>query len=153
MRISSASPPPLPGFNMEQSLPALEHLLGKLKHWPTCTLFSHFFCLSFNSLCHRHNLTPDSNVCKTVLRSLLRAAKGFNELLEVCYEPPFNMISELNNCGFLNRPTMACIQILVHSWGLEQRFWRWFQMDLTRSLVLSMVHRLSIPLPYYHFHP
>ena len=138
MRISSASPPPLPGFNMEQSLPALEHLLGKLKHWPMCTLFSHFFCLSFNSLRHRHNLTPVSKVCKAVLRSLFGAAKVFTELLEVCFEPPFK-IGQLNNYGFLNRPTMACTQILVHRWGLEQWFWRWFQTDLTRSLVSSVV--------------
>ena len=29
MRISSASPPPLPPFNLEQSLPALEQLMGE----------------------------------------------------------------------------------------------------------------------------
>ena len=85
-----------------------------------CTLFSHLFCLSFNSLRHRHNLTPVSKVCKAVLRSLFGAAKGFTELLEVCYEPLFNTISQLNNYGFFNRPTMACTQILVYSWGLEQ---------------------------------
>ena len=29
----------------------------------------------------------------------------------------------LINDGFFDRPTMACTQIPVHSWGTEQGFW------------------------------
>ena len=33
----------------------------------------------------------------------------------------------LINDGFFDRPTMACTQIPVHSWGTEQGFWRWLE--------------------------
>ena len=49
----------------------------------------------FHSLNRRGNLTPVSNVCKTAVRSLFWTPKGFNELPEVCFEFPFNMIGEL----------------------------------------------------------
>ena len=49
----------------------------------------------FHSLNRRRNLTPVSNVCKTAVRSLFWTPTGFNELPEVCFEFPFNMIGEL----------------------------------------------------------
>ena len=49
----------------------------------------------FHRLNRRRNLTPVSNVCKAAVRSLLLTPTGFNELPEVCFEFPFNIIGKL----------------------------------------------------------
>ena len=49
----------------------------------------------FHSPNRQRNLTPVSNVCEAAVRSLFWTPTGFNELPEVWFELPFNMIGEL----------------------------------------------------------
>ena len=55
----------------------------------------------FLSLHRRGNLTPVSNVFEAVPISLFLALKRFNELLEVRFEFPFNLIGKSTTKGFL----------------------------------------------------
>ena len=65
------------------------------------------------------NLTPVSNVCEASPRSLFFwAPNGLNELPEMHFEFPFDLIGKLT-VVFLNRPIMARTQILVYRWGPE----------------------------------
>ena len=79
-----------------------------------------FYVLSPLRLRCRGNLTPVSNVCEAVLRSLVGAPNWLNKLPEVRFKFPFNLIGK-STMAFFNRPIMTRAQILVHSWGPRTR--------------------------------
>ena len=89
----------------------------------------------FHSLNRRRNLTPVSNVCKTAVRSLFWTPKGFNELPEVFFEFPFNMIGEL---------TMA--SLTGQSWRVLKS---WYGRPRTKNLgVVSQKFLAGVWLRY-----
>jgi len=71
-----------------------------------------------------------SYVYEVALRSLSWAPGGLNELLEVCFKFPFNLIlfGIIIENGFFHRPFMACIQIMVPRWG-------------PRTMISALFHR------------
>ena len=78
-----------------------------------------------------------SNVCEAVPRSLFRAPKGLNELLEVRFEFPLILINKSTKAFLTDQ-----LWLLLKSWsargGLEQGF-RWCFVDrLNKSLVSSV---------------
>ena len=79
-----------------------------------------FYILTPRSLCCRLYLTPVSNVCEAVLRSLVGAPNWLNKLAEVRFKFPFNLIGK-STMAFFNRPIMTRARILVHSWGPRTR--------------------------------
>ena len=60
------------------------------------------YCLGFPSLRRRRNLTLVSNVCKAAPKSLFWAPNGLNELLDMRFEFPFNLIGK-STMAFFNR--------------------------------------------------
>ena len=81
---------------------------GKIQQWISCSLRC------------RGNLTPVSNVCEAAPISLFWAPNGLNELPEVHFQFPFNLIGK-STMAFFNRPIMARAQILVHGWEPRTR--------------------------------
>ena len=55
---------------------------GKIQQWISCSLRC------------RRNLTPVSNVCEAAPKSLVWAPNGLNELTELRFEFPFNLIGK-----------------------------------------------------------
>ena len=72
------------------------------------------------SLSRRRNLIPDNNVCNAVLLG----PNGFNELPEMCFGFPFNLVNHV-----------ARTQIAVHKWCPEQGFWRCFADGFNQKLL------------------
>ena len=92
---------------------------------------------------HWHSLRADDNyktlittVCEAAQRSLFWAPNGLNELPEVRFEFPFNLIGDHDkqNKAFFNWPIVAHTQIWVHSWKSRTRISVLFrsQVELTR---------------------
>ena len=77
-------------------------------------LLAGYLLLRSFSLCRRRNLIPVSNVCKSAPRSLFWSPNGLNELPEMRFEFPFNLIGKSGDDGFSNGPIMVRTQILVH---------------------------------------
>ena len=69
------------------------------------------------------NLTLISTVCEAAQRSLFRAPNGLNELPEVRFKFPLNLIGDHDkqNKAFFNWPIVARTQIWVHSWKSRTR--------------------------------
>jgi len=89
------------------------------------------------SLRCRHNLTPVSNICEAVPRSLFWAPCGLNKLLEVRFKLPFNLI------GKMTMPFLAGLSwCMLKSWykvgGPEQGFQSCFTDRHNQSLVSSV---------------
>ena len=82
--------------------------------WTLKTLMLLFF-----SLCCIYNLSLVRNVCKAVPTSLFQPHNGFNELLEMHFEFPFNLL--VNWQWLLNRSIMVCNKNLVRWWGPRTR--------------------------------
>ena len=72
--------------------------------WVTCDITSK---KRNHSLRSRRNLTPFSNVCEVAPRSLFWAPSGLNELPEMRFEFPFNLIGK--SIMDFNWPIMARI--------------------------------------------
>ena len=89
----------------------------------------------FHSLNRRRNLTPVSNICEAAVRSLFWTPTGFNELLEVCFEFPFNMIGEL-----------AMASLTGQSWRVLKS---WYGRPRTKNLgVVSQTFLAGVWLRY-----
>lgn len=83
-----------------------------------------------HSLARRRNLNLASNVCETAARSLFDpSATELNELLEVRFHFPFNLIGKLIT-AFFNRLIMAPTQILVRRWWPQNK-----DLSLTRKRI------------------
>ena len=69
------------------------------------------------------NLTLISTVCEAVQRSLFRTPNGLNELPEVRFKFPFNLIGDHDkqNKGLSKWPIVTRTQIWVHSWKSRTR--------------------------------
>ena len=82
------------------------------------------------SLCHWHNQTLVSNICKASPISLFWATK----LLEMHFEFPFNPIGKSTG-AFATDQSWQALKSWYTGEELEQGFWCCLQKDLTRSLV------------------
>lgn len=98
------------------------------------------------SLCHRHNLTPVSNVYKAVLMSLFLALDELNKLMEIHFKFPFHLTDKFTNYGFLNRLIMVSTKSSYTGGGpAEQQFPPCFsQMNLTRSLLKYVTQAMQM---------
>ena len=89
----------------------------------------------FHSLNRQRNLTPVSNVCEAAVRALFWTPTGFNELPEVCFEFPFNMIGEL-----------AMASLTGQSWRVLKS---WYRRPRTKNLgVVSQTFFAGVWLRY-----
>ena len=88
------------------------------------------------------NLTPVSDVYKAVPTSFFWAPNRHNELLELRFEFPFNLIGKLTMAFLLGQYYYGVIQILVHWLGSRTRILALsslLQTDLNTGLVPSVV--------------
>jgi len=87
--------------------------------------------LLINSLRRRWNLTPVSNVCEAAPISLFRGPNGLNELPQMRFEFPFNLIGK-STVAFLTGQSWCALKSWFTGWGLKQRFQRCFADELNQ---------------------
>ena len=91
---------------------------------------------------HRRYLTPFSNVCEAAPISLFWALNGLNELPEVRFKFPFNLIGKLI-MAFLTGQSWRVVKSWYTSGAQTKDFGAVSQKDLTRSLDPSLVQTRS----------
>ena len=91
------------------------------------------------------NLALASNICEAVPRSLFWALNRLNELPEVGFEFPLNLVGNLIiHYSFFNRTVMVHTQILV---GPQNKvIGTGSQTDLTRGFIVSSVVQATMPV-------
>ena len=77
-------------------------------------LLAGYLLLRSNSLRRGRNQISVSNVCRSAPISSFWTPNGLNELREMRFEFPFNLIGKSGDDGFSNGPIMVHTQILVH---------------------------------------
>ena len=90
------------------------------------------------SLCRRPKLTPVSNVCEAAPIFLFKALNGLNELPEVSFEFPLNLIGK-STMAFLTSQSSRVLKSCYTGGNPEHGFWRSFADGLNRSLVTSVL--------------
>ena len=91
---------------------------------------------------HRRHLTPFSNVCKAAPMSLFWA-NGLNELLEMRFKFPFNLIRELIMALLTGQSWHVLKSWNTRVGAQNQDFGAVSQTDLIRSLLPSVVQARS----------
>ena len=86
------------------------------------------------SLCRRHKLTPVSNVYEAAPIFLFKALNGLNELPEVSFESPLNLIGK-STMAFLTGQSWPVLKSWYTGGHPELGFWRCFADGLNQSLV------------------
>ena len=97
---------------------------------------------SMFSLRRRRNQTPVSNVCKVAPISLFWAANGLNNLPEMRFRFPFNLIGKWT-MAFLTVQSWRVLKSWYTGGGPEQGFRRWFA-DVTNRCLVSSVAQATV---------
>lgn len=115
------------------------------------------FFLTLNYIMHRCNLTPVSNVSEAAPISLFWVSSECNELPEMLFKFPFNLIDK-STMAFLTVQSWHVPKSCYAGGGLEQRFWCCFTDGLNPmfsfvcgagQLTLSLMGFI-LPLPNPH---
>ena len=92
----------------------------------------------FPSLRRRRDLTPVSNVCEAAPKYLFSVPNRPNELPEMRFKFPFNLIGK-STMAFLTGQSWRVLKSWSTGGDLEQGFPRFFADGLNQGLVSSLV--------------